>query len=134
APPTKLHPELERRIWKPGQSGNPTGKGSRFRECQSICREASPDAAQTLVVLMDDEDPKIRGWAADRVLTWAWGKPQEYDATKAEHQQVVFDPRRLPPERLAKEKDAMLVIRRATMPTKDVVVEASAPEQKTVRL
>jgi hypothetical protein len=65
------------RPFKPGQSGNPTGKGGLFHEAQRICREASPDAARRMVELMYSTDERVALMAADKVLERAWGKPKE---------------------------------------------------------
>ena len=76
-------------MWQPGQSGNPQGKSGRFQEVQRICREASPEAARKLIELMSDDDPRIAGWASDKVLERAWGKPKEYDPRAEEPELLV---------------------------------------------
>lgn len=105
--------------WQPGVSANPGGKGGRFLEAQRICREASPEAATTLVSLMCDDDPKIRGWASDKVLVWAWGKPQEYDPSK-EAAPPMFDPSKLSPEQLAQAKAVLLMLMATAQSAPDV--------------
>jgi hypothetical protein len=76
---TPSHGSGRLRPFPRGVSGNPGGRGGQYHESRRICREASPEAAATLVELIHDKDPRIRGWAADKVLTWAFGKPPDYD-------------------------------------------------------
>jgi hypothetical protein len=64
---------------QPGEVRNPTGKGGLWREAQRITREKSPEAARRLGELMNSTDERVALMAADKVLTWAWGKPPEYD-------------------------------------------------------
>ena len=40
------------------------------------------EAMQTIIDLMKDPDPRVRGWAADRVLERAWGKPKEEEDSR----------------------------------------------------
>jgi hypothetical protein len=77
-----------------GRSGNPGGRSKEFAECQRIAREASQEAMQKLVALMGDSDARISGWAADKVLERAWGKPRDYDPSKdGETNRPKFNPR-----------------------------------------
>lgn len=85
-------------LWKPGQSGNPTGRGSTFIEAQSIAREASPKAARTMVELLEDPDPRVRGYAADKVREWAWGKVPDYDPKSEEPETQPIDPSQFTPK------------------------------------
>jgi hypothetical protein len=64
---------------QPGEIRNPTGKGGLWREAQRIAREKSPEAARRLAELMDSSDERVALMAADKVLTWAWGKPPDHD-------------------------------------------------------
>src|ERR1700722_14148136 len=70
------------KVWQKGVSANPGGRGSTFVEAQAIARKASPAAAQTLVDLLQDDDPRVRGYAADKIREWAWGKIPDYDPSK----------------------------------------------------
>jgi hypothetical protein len=54
--------------YKPGQSGNPGGRTKEFAECQRICREASREAAQTMIGLLESDDDRVRLMAADKIL------------------------------------------------------------------
>lgn len=78
--------------WQPGQSGNPSGKGGNFVKAQSIYRENSPEAAQTMVDLLKDPDPRVRGFAADKVMERAWGKPRDYDPKSEDPETQPIDP------------------------------------------
>lgn len=78
--------------WAKGQSGNPSGKGGNFLKAQSIYRESSPEAAQTMVDLLKDPDPRVRGFAADKVMERAWGKPRDYDPKSEDPETQPIDP------------------------------------------
>ena len=45
----KLPRALAARLWRPGQSGNPSGRSGRYGEMQRLCREFSPQGAQVLI-------------------------------------------------------------------------------------
>lgn len=64
---------------QPGEIRNPTGKDGLWREAQRITREKSPEAARRPGELMNGTDERVALMATDKVLTWAWGKPPEYD-------------------------------------------------------
>jgi hypothetical protein len=68
--------------YRPGQSGNPGGRTKQYAEAQRICREASPEAARTMVELLKSDDDRVRLMAADKLLERAWGKAREYDPAK----------------------------------------------------
>ncbi len=87
--------------WQPGQSGNPSGKGGKFVEAQQICRQASPTAARKLVELLEDPDPRIRGYAADKVREWAWGKVPDYDPKAEQPETQPIDPSQFSPSQRA---------------------------------
>lgn len=70
---------LAKNVWKPGQSGNPSGKGGLYMECLMLARRASPDAMRKMIVLMDSEDERVALMAQDKVLERAWGKVKELD-------------------------------------------------------
>jgi len=71
----------------PGVSGNPGGRPTRFREVREICRNKSAAAAQALIRIVEDvdangrnvEDGRVVVVAAQTILTWAYGKPPDYD-------------------------------------------------------
>ena len=45
--------------WKPGQSGNPTGRSGLYGECRRLAAEASPSAMRRLIELMDAQDERV---------------------------------------------------------------------------
>jgi hypothetical protein len=63
--------------WRPGQSGNPGGKGGAYAECLRLARDASPRAVHRLIELMDSEDERVAAVAANSILDRAFGKPKE---------------------------------------------------------
>jgi hypothetical protein len=65
--------------WKPGQSGNPTGRGGLYLECRRLAAEASPDAMRRLITLMDVEDERVAYMATVAVLDRSGVKPIDYD-------------------------------------------------------
>lgn len=104
---SELHPELAKRLWKPGQSGNPGGKGGLYKETQRLAREISPRAMQRLIKMAELEvidetgqlaeisknsDPRVVAAAAGAILDRAWGKPKEYDPQSEEVQPQPIDP------------------------------------------
>lgn len=67
--------------WQPGQSGNPRGRPHGMKQVREYCRNRSMEAATALCDMAADpgEDGRVRVVAAQTVLTWAWGKPPDYD-------------------------------------------------------
>lgn len=67
--------------FQPGQSGNPGGRPTRFREVRALCRDRSLASAKALCDMAEDpnEDSRVRAVCAQQVLTWAFGKPPDYD-------------------------------------------------------
>lgn len=74
--------------YKPGESGNPSGRPKSMKEVRDICRKASPDAAHMLadfVRLRDEhghhpeQDGRVLAVVAQTLFTWAYGKPLDYD-------------------------------------------------------
>ena len=62
-----------------GEIRNPGGKGGLWQDTQRYCREKSPEAAQKLYELLSSDDERVALMAADKLMTWAWGKPPDYD-------------------------------------------------------
>ncbi len=77
APRGVLPPAMAERVWKPGQSGNPTGWGGRYAEMRALAREASPKGIRKAIELIDDADPRVALVAIQTVLDRAWGKAKE---------------------------------------------------------
>src|ERR1700730_18156649 len=69
--------------WKPGQSGNPTGRGRLYQECRRLAAEASPTAMRKLIKLMDAEDERVAYMATVAVLDRAGVKPIDFDPNEA---------------------------------------------------
>ena len=70
--------------WKPGQSGNPSGRGGLYHECRRMAAEASPQAMCRLIELMDAQDERVAYMAAVAVLDRAGVKPREFDPREEE--------------------------------------------------
>ena len=79
--------------WKPGQSGNPTGRGGLYQECRRLAAEASPEAMGRLIELMHAEDERVSYTATTAVLDRSGVKPIDYDPA-----QEVTPPGALTPE------------------------------------
>jgi hypothetical protein len=77
--------------WKPGQSGNPTGRGGLYLECRRLAAEASPDAMRRLIELMDAEDERVSYMATTAVLDRSGVKPINYDPAH-DQPQLNWDP------------------------------------------
>ena len=89
---TQLTPAMAANIWKPGQSGNPSGLPERFREVQRLCREASAESVKKLIHLRDhSDDDRVVYMCATWIHEQAWGKAKDYDPTK-EKQPSPFNP------------------------------------------
>lgn len=63
--------------FKPGQSGNPNGRPKVVTEIRDLARSKGKEAFERIVVLMDDDDPKVSMAAAKEVLDRAYGKPAQ---------------------------------------------------------
>jgi hypothetical protein len=67
--------------WKPGQSGNPSGRGGLYHEARRLAAEASPEAMKRLIELMKNaEDERVAFMACTAILDRSGVKPIEYDA------------------------------------------------------
>jgi hypothetical protein len=62
----RMPASVARHAFRPGQSGNPGGKGGAFYEAQRICRDASPEAARVMIELLKSDDDRVRLMAADQ--------------------------------------------------------------------
>lgn len=63
--------------FRPGQSGNPSGRPKKDPDAMAILRAAVPSAARKLVELAKNENPKIAFQAATAILDRVWGKPTQ---------------------------------------------------------
>ena len=93
----RLHPAMLDRMWQPGQSGNPTGRGGLYLECRRLAAEASPDAMRRLIELMDAEDERVAYMATVAVLDRSGVKPMDYDPAQ-DVTPPTWDPGALTPE------------------------------------
>ena len=75
----RLHPSMRDRMWQPGVSGNPTGRGGLYLECRRLAAEASPQAMRRLIELMEAEDERVSYMATVAVLDRSGVKPIDYD-------------------------------------------------------
>jgi hypothetical protein len=112
---TSLPAAMRAYVWQPGQSGNPGGKHGEYWEALKICRDASPEAARTMVELLGSDDDRVRLMAAREIYDRAWGKPKEYDPA-AERERPQFDPTLLTPKELVEVEKALRLIIGAMRP------------------
>ena len=63
------------RPFKPGESGNPSGRPKKDKEAEAILRAATPGAARRLVELMDSPLDKVALAAVNSILDRVNGKP-----------------------------------------------------------
>jgi hypothetical protein len=83
--------------WKPGQSGNPTGRGGLYHECRRLAAEASPQAMRRLIELMDAEDERVAYMATVAILDRSGVKPIDYNPAQ-DVTPPTWDPGALTPE------------------------------------
>lgn len=111
----QLHPAMLPQMWKPGQSGNPSGFSKLQGEIMRMARSASPRAITRLTELMESQDERVASVACNSLLERAWGKPKEMDP-RDEHPNGVptFNPRAVTPEQLEIIKQAIRLMQQAT--------------------
>lgn len=63
--------------YKPGQSGNPSGRPKQDPNVKKILKEATPAAARKIVELLNCGNSKIEFQAAQEILNRTQGKPRE---------------------------------------------------------
>jgi hypothetical protein len=135
---TSLPSALAKNIWRPGQSGNPGGKGGDFKACQALCREKSAAAAQrmfelariddkligpdgALPPLSDKDDPRIVMLASQWVYERAWGPPKPFDPKdEPDPNKPKFNPRLCTPKELEIIQFALQLMVRATRAPGDI--------------
>lgn len=117
-----------------GVSGNPGGVPLRLREVQSLCRNKSMAAARALIALVEDvdanglprQDGRIVVVAAQTILTWAYGKPPEYDP-KEDRASLAIDTSSLSTE---ERKFLLALLRRGIV--KEAEPDTAAPEPPVI--
>jgi hypothetical protein len=71
--------EQKRRVppkaWKPGQSGNPSGRPKVYKDIQELAKVHTPAAIAALVLSLQDERTRVP--AAVALLDRGWGKPSQ---------------------------------------------------------
>jgi hypothetical protein len=66
------------RPWQPGQSGYTVGSAKGYKRVLHLARKNSPEAMQTIIDCLKDNDARVRMTAATVILDRAWGKPKEH--------------------------------------------------------
>lgn len=72
-------PAFRQNMWKPGQSGNPTGKQGKVTLMRQLAASKTVEAMEALIEIMQDkeEDGRVRVVAAQAVLDRGAGKVTE---------------------------------------------------------
>jgi hypothetical protein len=65
------------RPWKPGQSGNPSGRSRAADELRKALEQDAPHARQRLRELLDSDDESIALRAAEFVIDHVKGRPTQ---------------------------------------------------------
>lgn len=63
--------------WKPGQSGNPSGRKKTPPDIKAAFRDALPKAVATLIALLDSKKPEIRLRASTTLVERVLGRPDQ---------------------------------------------------------
>ena len=62
--------------WQKGcASPNPGGRPKALHDLQELARQHTPEAIETLVKIMRNDNHPQQGWAADKLLDRGWGRP-----------------------------------------------------------
>src|SRR5690242_1015336 len=61
----------------PGATPNPSGRPKVWAEFRDAMRERSPEAVAIVDKALRSKDPDERRWAAEKVLSYAWGRPPQ---------------------------------------------------------
>ena len=76
SPKRPLPPALAANLWKPGQSGNPSGPSGAYGEVVKLARALSVRAVERLGELLESDDERVVAVAANAILDRAFGKPR----------------------------------------------------------
>jgi len=105
---------LAANLWKPGQSGNPGGKGGTYYAMMRLARQFSPEATQILIDIARDpsEESRNKIVAIGMLYDRAWGKAREYDPAedKEEESRPRFDPSLYTLEQLAQIEETLRMV------------------------
>src|SRR5262249_9268815 len=101
---------MRSRMWKPGQSGNPTGYSGAYGEVARLARQAAPYAVQRLIQLMDSDDERVATVACNSVLDRAFGRPKPVMEEKDDLETRVANMTR--EERLARMRELLAPMRK----------------------
>jgi hypothetical protein len=74
APRRPLPPALAANLWKPGQSGNPSGHSGEYGEVIKLARAHTVRAVERLAELMESDDERVATVACQAILDRAYGK------------------------------------------------------------
>jgi hypothetical protein len=69
-------------MWKPGQSGNPSGNSGEYGVAIKLAQRAAPKAVRRLIELMASEDERVAAVACNSILDRAFGKPRVAEEAK----------------------------------------------------
>ena len=109
-----LPPALAANLWKPGQSGNPGGRGGTYHAMMRLARQFSPEATQILIDIARDpsEESRNKIVAIGMLYDRAWGKAREYDPAedKEEESRPRFDPSLYTLEQLAQIEETLRMV------------------------
>jgi hypothetical protein len=125
-----LPPAMRERMWKPGQSGNPTGRGGLYHAMLRRAREATPELIDYLLEIARDgsEDARNRIVAISILLERGWGKVKEEYDPAAEQAPMQVDLSRLTPEQRHAIAEALALLRSVRVePQVEASVESVEP-------
>ena len=117
-----LPPALAANRWRPGQSGNPGGKGGTYYEMMRLARQFTPQATQILIDIASDPSEEVRSRivAIGMLYDRAWGKPKDYDpAADKEEIRPRFDPSLYTPEQLTEIERVLRMVAATQVGTED---------------
>lgn len=63
--------------FKPGQSGNPSGRPKENAEIKALAKSYGKDAIEKMAALLESDDEKVRLAAAQALLDRGYGKPAQ---------------------------------------------------------